>query len=113
MLHPSCVSAKENTIAIKITKHSKAFTIISSYSSKYANFREILEEQIDLTTNINGEEYLIGGDFNAHSQRWGYREEDSRGKQLQEFIAEKHIFLLNSMIPLRLLNTTVDEAGPT
>ncbi|GBM45459.1 hypothetical protein AVEN_167923-1 [Araneus ventricosus] len=52
--------------------------------------------------NINGEEYLLGGDFNAHSQRWGYREEDSRGKQLQEFIAEKHIFLLNSSDSLQL-----------
>ncbi|GBM16491.1 hypothetical protein AVEN_148881-1 [Araneus ventricosus] len=93
---PIVLSAKVNTMAIKITKNSKAFTIISSYSSPYANFREILEELTDLTTNINGEEYLIGGDFNAHSQRWGYSDEDSRGKQLQEFIAEKHIFLLNS-----------------
>ncbi|GBL73788.1 hypothetical protein AVEN_230762-1 [Araneus ventricosus] len=93
---PVVLTAKENTMAITITKNSKAFTIISSYSSPYANFREILEEQTDLTTDINGEEYLIGGDFNAHSQRWGYRDEDSRGKQLQEFIAEKHIFLLNS-----------------
>ncbi|GBM19473.1 hypothetical protein AVEN_259374-1 [Araneus ventricosus] len=83
-------------MAIKITKNSKAFTIISSHSSPYANFREILEELTDRTTNINGEEYLIGGDFNAHSQRWSYRDEDARGKQLQEFIAEKHIFLLNS-----------------
>ncbi|GBN95176.1 hypothetical protein AVEN_172366-1 [Araneus ventricosus] len=57
---------------------------------------EILEELTDLTTNINGEEYLIGGYFNAQCQRWGYRDEDLRGKQLQEFIAEKHIFLLNS-----------------
>ncbi|GBL98697.1 hypothetical protein AVEN_205674-1 [Araneus ventricosus] len=93
---PVALSEKENTIAIKITKNSKAFTIISSYSSPYPNFREILDELTDLTTNINGEEYLIGGDFNAHSQRWFYRDEDSRGKQLQEFIAEKHIFLLNS-----------------
>ncbi|GBN22216.1 hypothetical protein AVEN_258247-1 [Araneus ventricosus] len=93
---PVVLSAKENSMAIKITKNSKAFTIISSHSSPYANFREILEELTDLTTNINGEEYLIGGDFNAHSQRWGYRDEDSRGKQLQEFIAEKHIILLNS-----------------
>ncbi|GBM87181.1 hypothetical protein AVEN_78696-1 [Araneus ventricosus] len=93
---PVVLSANENTMAIKITKNSKAFTIISSYSSPYANFREILDELTDLTTNINGEEYLIGGDFNAHSQRWDYRDKDSRGKQLQEFIAEKHIFLLNS-----------------
>ncbi|GBL97575.1 hypothetical protein AVEN_275068-1 [Araneus ventricosus] len=96
MLHPSCVVSKKNNMDIKITKNSKAFTIISSYSSPYANFREILEELTDITTNINGEVYLIGGDFNAHYQRWGYRDEGSRGKQLQEFIAEKHIFLLNS-----------------
>ncbi|GBO18475.1 hypothetical protein AVEN_264963-1, partial [Araneus ventricosus] len=57
---------------------------------------EILEELTDLTTNISGEEYLTGGVFNSYSQRWGYRDEDSRGKQLQEFIAEKHIFLINS-----------------
>ncbi|GBO06757.1 hypothetical protein AVEN_202698-1 [Araneus ventricosus] len=87
-------------MTIKIMKNSKAFTIISSYSSPYANFREILEELTDLTTNINGEEYLIGGDFNAHSLRWGYRDEDSRGKQLQEFIAEKSSFSI-AVIPLR------------
>ncbi|GBN93709.1 hypothetical protein AVEN_215029-1 [Araneus ventricosus] len=93
---PVVLSAKEKTKAIKITKDSRTFTIISSYSSPYAIFREILEELTDLTTNINGEVYLIGGDFNAHSQRWGYRDEGSRGKQLQEFIAEKRIVLLNS-----------------
>ncbi|GBM60571.1 hypothetical protein AVEN_131579-1 [Araneus ventricosus] len=83
MLHPSCVISKgKHSMAIKIKKTSKAFTNISSYSSPYANFREILEELTDLTTNINGEEYLIGGDFNARTQRWGYRDEDSRGKQL-------------------------------
>ncbi|GBM67031.1 hypothetical protein AVEN_47202-1 [Araneus ventricosus] len=65
---PVVLSTKENTMAIKITKNSKAFTIISSYSSPYANFREILDELTDLTTNINSEEYLIGRDFNAHSQ---------------------------------------------
>ncbi|GBM69430.1 hypothetical protein AVEN_165454-1 [Araneus ventricosus] len=96
MLHPSCFSAKENTMTIKLTKNSKAFTIISSYSSPYANFRGILEELTDLTTNINGEEYLIGVDFNSRSQRCGYRKEDSEEKQLQEYIAEKQIFLLNS-----------------
>ncbi|GBN87187.1 hypothetical protein AVEN_2368-1 [Araneus ventricosus] len=45
---------------------------------------------------MNGEEYLISGDFNAHSQRWSHIDGDSRGKQLQEFIAENHIFLLNN-----------------
>ncbi|GBM28950.1 hypothetical protein AVEN_232042-1 [Araneus ventricosus] len=39
---------------------------------------------------------VIFGDFNANSQRCGYRDEDSRGKQLQEFIAEKQMFLLNN-----------------
>ncbi|GBO21029.1 hypothetical protein AVEN_179141-1 [Araneus ventricosus] len=56
---PDVLSAKENTIAIKITKNSKAFTIISSYSSPYANFRVILDELTDLTTNINGEESMM------------------------------------------------------
>ncbi|GBM86791.1 hypothetical protein AVEN_234187-1 [Araneus ventricosus] len=65
---PVVLSAKENTMDIKITKNSNAFRIISSYSSPYANFREILEELTDLTTNINGVVYLIGGDFNAHNQ---------------------------------------------
>ncbi|GBN94014.1 hypothetical protein AVEN_34864-1 [Araneus ventricosus] len=51
---PVVLSADGNTMAIEITKNSKAFKIISSYSSPNANFREILDELTDLTTNING-----------------------------------------------------------
>ncbi|GBL75864.1 hypothetical protein AVEN_234212-1 [Araneus ventricosus] len=40
---PAVLSEKENTMTIKITKNSKAFTIIFSYSSPNANFRELLE----------------------------------------------------------------------
>ncbi|GBL79389.1 hypothetical protein AVEN_92578-1 [Araneus ventricosus] len=109
MLHPSCVV----TMAINTTKNSKAFTIISSYSSPYANFREILDELTDLTTNINGEEYLIGGDFNAHSQRWGYRDEDSRGNNFRSLLQKNTSSFSTSVIPLRLLNTTINKAGPT
>ncbi|GBN72523.1 Mitotic checkpoint protein BUB3 [Araneus ventricosus] len=109
---PVVLSAKENTMATKITINSKAFTIISSYSSPNANFREILGELTDLTTNINGEECLIGVDFNAHSQHWGYRNEDSR-KSTSGVYCRKASSFSTAAIPLRLLSTTIDKAGPT
>ncbi|GBN88839.1 hypothetical protein AVEN_101363-1 [Araneus ventricosus] len=88
---PVFLSAKGNTMAIN-PLIPKAIDIKGPQTTG----TEVLEELTDLTTNIIGEEYLTGGVLKSHSQRWGNRDEDSRGKQLQEFIAEKHIFLINS-----------------
>ena len=41
---------------------------------------------------------VILGDFNAHSPIWGCRDLDIKGKQIEDFIANNNLFLLNGKI---------------
>ncbi|GFO29678.1 RNA-directed DNA polymerase from mobile element jockey [Plakobranchus ocellatus] len=40
--------------------------------------------------------FLVLGDFNAHSPAWGDSRRDGRGRELEEFIAENDLIILNS-----------------
>ncbi|GBN56168.1 Putative protein in type-1 retrotransposable element R1DM [Araneus ventricosus] len=45
---------------------------------------------------IQGEDYLIGADLNAHSQSWGYSDFDTRGEKVLNFISSLNSQLLNT-----------------
>ncbi|GBM54834.1 Retrovirus-related Pol polyprotein from type-1 retrotransposable element R1 [Araneus ventricosus] len=45
---------------------------------------------------IQGEDYLIGADLNAHSQSWGYSDFDTRGEKVLNFISSLNGQLLNT-----------------
>ncbi|GBM31797.1 hypothetical protein AVEN_56902-1 [Araneus ventricosus] len=45
---------------------------------------------------LRDENVIIGADMNAHCVHWGYRTNNNRGYQVENFIAEKNLQLLNS-----------------
>ena len=52
--------------------------------------------RLDLNTlQLAEEKHLVVGDFNGHSQAWGYKETDSRGEQLQDWMIDNQLILLN------------------
>ena len=48
---------------------------------------------------------IIMGDFNAHSTLWGSKQTDSRGHQIENFIDEHNLVVLNNKQPTRLHHT--------
>ena len=47
------------------------------------------------TMDIACENCIIIGDFNSHSQSWGYSETDTRGEEVEDWQIDNHLQLLN------------------
>lgn len=90
-------SIKENMVAV-IIEDSKGeyWQIISAYTSPTEDI-EILLTQLDQFLSRSKHKLIIGGDFNAHSMSWGYKNNDERGKILEEFIAQWSLIILNDI----------------
>ena len=39
---------------------------------------------------------IVVGDFNSHSERWGYQQTDLRGEEVEEWEIDNNLFLLNA-----------------
>ena len=45
--------------------------------------------------NVKSENFIIVGDFNSHSQRWGYNHIDNRGDEIEDWQDENNLTLIN------------------
>ena len=53
-------------------------------------------KQLSLDTiNMAGSNFLIAGDFNSHSQSWGYDEMNRRGEEVENWQDENKLLLIN------------------
>ncbi|GBO37441.1 hypothetical protein AVEN_266090-1, partial [Araneus ventricosus] len=90
------IAVKENTVAIKVQTEKFPLTIISAYSSPYANIQDTLQEIQEIITSLAGGKILIGADLNGHNTLWGYRDNDTRGNDIFDFILANSLFLNNT-----------------
>ena len=81
-------------VAVRLTLH-KVTSLCSLYlpPSVAIDLNE-LEDFLQLPSPA-----IILGDFNAHSPFWGCRALDIRGKQIEDFISNNNLFLLNHKTP--------------
>lgn len=82
------------TTAILLENNKEKITVINSYAPPQAEFNDILDE-IEEVINITKGEILLTGDFNAHSQQWGYADIDQRGNSMTDFMLQHSLFLVN------------------
>ncbi|GBN96432.1 Putative protein in type-1 retrotransposable element R1DM [Araneus ventricosus] len=90
------IAIKENTVAIKVQTEQFPVTIISAYSSPYDNIQDTLQEIQEIITSLAGEKIVIGADLNGHNTLWGYRDNDTRGNDVFDFLLANSLYLLNS-----------------
>jgi len=85
-------------IAVRATCH-KTITICSIYLSPSiaCNITELKDLIRQLPPPV-----LLPGDFNAHSQQWGYNKSSTRGKMVEDFLLKSNLSLLNSGSPTYL-----------
>ncbi|GBM66589.1 hypothetical protein AVEN_73205-1 [Araneus ventricosus] len=98
---PSCVSpifltSGENTVITKIPNRDKHITLISVYSFPATTLEEMIKELDEALSKLQDENVIIGDDINADCVCWGYRTNNNRGYQVENFIAQKNLQLLNS-----------------
>ncbi|GBM30684.1 hypothetical protein AVEN_259556-1 [Araneus ventricosus] len=69
---------------------------LSGNGKAAANLEEKIKELDEALSKLQDENVIIGADMNAHCVRWGYRTNNNRGYQVENFMAEKNLQLLNS-----------------
>ncbi|GBM53317.1 Putative protein in type-1 retrotransposable element R1DM [Araneus ventricosus] len=90
------ISKRTNTVAIKIQLRNFPLTIISAYSSPTENIQLTLQEITEILASLQNENILLGADLNGHNTLWGYKENDTRGNNILDFILANELFLLNN-----------------
>lgn len=93
--NPITIKESQFTTAISLENNKEKITIINTYAPPQADFNEILDE-VEEIMNITTGEILLVGDFNAHSQQWGYADIDQRGNSLTSFMLQRSLFLVNT-----------------
>ena len=86
MPNSSTYSAKNQTMIIQTTNRN--LTIVNYYCPNNVN----LNIQ---NINVKSESFIIVGDFNSHSQSWGYNHIDNRGEEIGDWQDEHNITLIN------------------
>lgn len=86
-----------NTTIVNVTirkeEKEEALTVVSQYSPPSANLCSDLEEW-DAIPGLT-KDWLVLGDFNAHSVLWGYPSDDDKGSHLIDFIHRNHLIVIN------------------
>ena len=52
------------------------------------------------------------GDFNSHSQSWGYNQADARGEEIEDWQDDNNLILVNDADDLQLFSTEVGVNAP-
>ena len=81
-------SLELDTAFISIKLVETQLTIVNIYSS-----RDLPIQLNDIL--LSEENWIIVGDFNSHSPSWGYKDIDARGEEVESFIINNNLILLN------------------
>lgn len=87
------VSDCNSAIRVNLKTNAGTLDLISVYLTKQTPIAEQISE-LQVITNLCGEMYIFGGDFNARSQLWGDTLENSRGKCIKNWISEQSVCIL-------------------
>ncbi|GBM19834.1 hypothetical protein AVEN_86170-1 [Araneus ventricosus] len=60
------------------------------------NLEEMIKSLVEALSKLQDENVITGADMNAHCVRRGYRTNNIRGYQVENFISEKNLHCLNS-----------------
>ena len=76
-------------ITIRLMLQGEELLITNCYSPSTA--------RLDLhTIHLSQEKHLITGDFNGHSPSWGYDTTDSRGEEIEDWMIDNQLILINT-----------------
>ena len=84
-------------LAVRVTFKGKEFIVSNHYTSD-THDGVPRSAQFEYIVNQFDRPYIMCGDFNAHHSLWSHDKNDPRGKQLETFITQNDLGLLNSNI---------------
>ncbi|XP_035224615.1 uncharacterized protein LOC118197216 [Stegodyphus dumicola] len=92
---PIIQTAKRDVVTIQITTQDSQLFLTSAYASPTEELENTLH---DLNINFYNTQapHIIGGDFNAQNQLWGYNHTSPRGSSMEDFIQANNLILHNT-----------------
>ena len=96
------VNTPLQAVAAKVHLHTD-ITICSLYTSgSHVVNQQLLNDLYDQLP----QPVMILGDFNAHNTLWGSEKTDCRGRQIEAFVEQRNINIMNNGAPTRILYET-------
>lgn len=89
----NCILKSNHTVFLNLL--SPNGNLGSFYSPPSSNFSEDMDEWTS-SLPMDDKNFLLGGDFNAHSVLWGYYRSNQRGEELTEIISSKSLTTHNA-----------------
>jgi hypothetical protein len=85
----------KNITVINCEFNQKTITLFCAYFSPFDDMSRDLHNIQNAINVLKPNYYIICCDFNAHSRVWFNNRDDQRGEQINDFIAENNLILLN------------------
>ena len=85
----------EDIATVAVSINNKMIYVSSVYLDINFPVRNILLTALVEKTNRKGIPLLVGLDTNAHSSLWGSEDTNSRGEEMEDFILENNLHILN------------------
>ena len=94
--HLKTLKTRLQVLAISVTYQGKQFIVSNHYVSNKHD-KVPTKGQYNFIVNQFNQPYIMCGDFNAHNILWsGHTKNDKRGDELEEFMTQNDLGLLNS-----------------
>ena len=85
---PTAEKAEAGTIGIELQCREEKLRVFSYYCPKD---KPLSLEQMAVTRTA----CIVAGDFNSHSERWGYSATNARGNEVEDWELDSNLFLVN------------------
>lgn len=83
----------DNSVFINPNIKNDSIKLESQYSVSSGVIISDLEDWSNNISNCNN--LILGGDFNAHLQAWGYKKNNARGEAVQDYISLNDLYVIN------------------
>ena len=88
----STIIATPLITALQLTVHGLRTYLVSAYGDPECQLDSLLN---NVSTVVEGCQYILGGDLNARSSLWGDQVTNPRGRVVEEFICLQNLTLMN------------------
>ncbi|XP_035216980.1 uncharacterized protein LOC118190394 [Stegodyphus dumicola] len=109
---PTIIKATRDAVTMAIEAKNLRILVTNIYIPPTADISESLDLQQRILADYPNEQHLLAGDFNAHSETWGYPHTDLRGRAVEDFVASNDLSIHNEPECLPTFETVNGKGWP-
>ena len=102
---PLDLKTRLQALAVRISFQGKEFIVSNHYTSNL-NDGVPTKGQFNNIIHQFDKPFIMCGDFNAHNKLWSHDKNNKRGEELEQFMVQNHLGILNDSVKTHLNNAT-------